>query len=123
MFIVHVTSKDTEVHKFQALKLLYGTRISLDMTLEIRSYVKGHSSYGLKIFRENVKLFKGLVYQVSCLSRTDRSIRSRVILGKPERGGAASTPPVPERVKLPLMRHRSGKSAKLRKHLATETLI
>ena len=30
------------------------------MTLEIRSWVKGHSRYGLKILREDVKLFKGL---------------------------------------------------------------
>ena len=48
--------------KFQALKR-YGTQISFDMTLEIRSQVKGHSRYGL--FREGVKLFKGYVYQVS----------------------------------------------------------
>ena len=32
---------------------------SFDMTLEIRSQVKGHSRYGLKILREDVKLFKG----------------------------------------------------------------
>ena len=35
---VHITSKHTEVLKFQALKR-YGTQISLDMTLEIRSKV------------------------------------------------------------------------------------
>ena len=34
-----------------------GTQISLDMTLGIRSQVKGHSGYGLKKFREDVKLF------------------------------------------------------------------
>ena len=64
MSIVHITSKHTEVRKFQALKR-YGTQISFDMTLEIRSQVKGHSWYGFKIFREGVKLFKGLVCQVS----------------------------------------------------------
>ena len=40
---VHITSKNTEVRKFQALKR-YGTQISLDMTLDIRSQVKGHST-------------------------------------------------------------------------------
>ena len=55
---VHISSKNTEVRKFQALKLC-GTQSSLDMTLEIRSQVKGHSRYGLQIFREGVKLFKG----------------------------------------------------------------
>ena len=50
--------KNTEVRKFQALEW-YGTQISLDMTLEVRSQVKGHNRYGLKIFREGVKLFKG----------------------------------------------------------------
>ena len=44
---VHITSKNTEVRKFQALKR-YGTQVSLGMTLEIRSQVKGHSRYGLK---------------------------------------------------------------------------
>ena len=48
----------TEVRKFQALKR-HGTQISLDMTLEIKSQVKGHSRYGLDIFREGVKLFNG----------------------------------------------------------------
>ena len=48
----------TEVRKFQVLKR-YGTQISLDMTLDIRSQVKGHSRYGLEIFREDVKLFNG----------------------------------------------------------------
>ena len=66
--IIHITSKNTEVRKFQALKR-YGKQISLDMTLEIMSQVKGHSEimsqvkghskYGLEIFREDVKLFKG----------------------------------------------------------------
>ena len=37
---VHITSKHTEVRKFQVLKR-YGTQISLDMTLEIRPQVKG----------------------------------------------------------------------------------
>ena len=55
---VHITSKHTEVRKFQALKR-YGTQISLDMTLEIRSQIKCHSRYGLEIFREGVKLFNG----------------------------------------------------------------
>ena len=55
---VHITSINAEVRKFQAFKR-YGTQISLDMTLEIRSQVKGHSRYGLKIFRDGVKLFKG----------------------------------------------------------------
>ena len=55
---VHITSINAEVRKVQALKR-YETQISLDMTLEIRSQVKGHSKYGLKIFRECVKLFKG----------------------------------------------------------------
>ena len=41
---VPITSKNTEVRKFQALKQ-YGTQISLDMTLEIRSQVKDHSRY------------------------------------------------------------------------------
>ena len=57
---VHITSKNTEDpedRKFQALKW-YGTQISLDMTLEIRSQVKGQSKNGFKIVRENVKLFK-----------------------------------------------------------------
>ena len=36
---VHITSKNTEVCKFQALKR-YGTQISLDMNLEFRSQVK-----------------------------------------------------------------------------------
>ena len=35
MSIVHTTSINAEVRKFQALKR-YGTQISLDMTLEIR---------------------------------------------------------------------------------------
>ena len=51
-------AKKFEVRKSQALKR-YGTQISFDMTLEIRSLVKGHSIYGLKIFREDLKLFKG----------------------------------------------------------------
>ena len=46
---VHIIRKDTEVLKFQALKL-YGTQISLDMSLEIRSQVRGHSRYGLEFF-------------------------------------------------------------------------
>ena len=54
----NITSINVEVRKFQALKR-YGTQISLDMTLEIRSQVKGHSRYGLKIFKEGVKLFQG----------------------------------------------------------------
>ena len=41
----------------QALKQ-YGMQSSLDMTLEIRSQVKGHSRYELKIFRKDVKLLK-----------------------------------------------------------------
>ena len=57
---VHISSKNTEVRKFQALKR-YGTQISLDMTSEIRSQAKGHSRYGLKFFREGEKLFKGYV--------------------------------------------------------------
>ena len=55
---VHITSKNTEVSKFQALKR-YGTQISLDITLENRSQVNGHSRYGLKIFRHDVKLSEG----------------------------------------------------------------
>ena len=51
---VHITSKNTELRKFQALKR-YGTQISLDMNLEIRSQVKSHSRYGLEIFRNDVK--------------------------------------------------------------------
>ena len=54
---VHITSINAEVRKFQTLKR-YGTQISLDMTLEIRSQVKGHSRYGLEIFREGVTFFK-----------------------------------------------------------------
>ena len=54
---VHITSKHTEVRKFQVLKR-YWTQISFDMTLEIRPQVKGNSRYGLKIFREDVKLFR-----------------------------------------------------------------
>ena len=46
------------VRKFQAVKR-YGTQISLDLTVKISSQVKVHGSYGLKIFREDVKLFKG----------------------------------------------------------------
>ena len=61
---VHSTSINAEFRKFQALKR-YRTQISLNVTLEIRSQVKGHSRYGLKIFREYVKLFKGYVCQVS----------------------------------------------------------
>ena len=49
---VHIISKNTEVRKFQALKR-YGTQISLDMTLEISSQVKGHSRYDLKVFMED----------------------------------------------------------------------
>ena len=41
---VPITSKNSEVRKFQALKR-YGTFISLDMTLEIRSQVKSHGRY------------------------------------------------------------------------------
>ena len=55
---VHITSKNTEVRKFQALKRCE-TQISLDMTLEIRPQVKGQRRYGLKTFREGVKLFNG----------------------------------------------------------------
>ena len=51
---VHITSKNTEVRKFQALKR-YGTYISLDMTLEIRSQVKKYGRNGLDIFRKDVK--------------------------------------------------------------------
>ena len=52
---VHITSKNTEVRKFQALKR-YGTYISLDMPLEIRLQVnKSHGRYGLDIFRKDVK--------------------------------------------------------------------
>ena len=57
-FHVHITSKNNEVRKFQALER-YGTRISIDITLEIRSQVKGHSRYGLEIFRGGVKEFNG----------------------------------------------------------------
>ena len=64
MFIVHITSKHTDVCKFQALKR-YGTQILLDMTPEPRSQVKGRSRYGLEIFREGVKLFNGYGCQVS----------------------------------------------------------
>ena len=54
----HITSIDAVVRKFQALQR-YGTQISLDMTLEIRSQVKGHSRYtDLKLFRGGVKLFE-----------------------------------------------------------------
>ena len=55
---VGITSINAEIRKFQALKR-YGTQISLDMTSEIRSQVKGHSRYGLKIFSEGIKMFKG----------------------------------------------------------------
>ena len=55
---VHITNKHTEIRKFQALKQ-YGTQISLGTTLVFRSQVKGHSRYGLEIFREGVKLFNG----------------------------------------------------------------
>ena len=71
----HITNKNTEVRKFQVLKR-YGTQISLDMTLEIRSQVKGHSRHELKIFREDVKLFKGYAsYAKFC---DDRPIRISV---------------------------------------------
>ena len=91
---VHITSKNTDVRKFQALKR-YGTQITLDMTLKIRSHAKGHSRYELEILSECVKLFKVRYTKF----RDDRPIRSRVILGKPE--GVASTPSprsVPARV-------------------------
>ena len=52
----HRTSKNTEVRKFQALKR-YETQISLGLTLEIRSQVKGHIRYGIEICREGVKEF------------------------------------------------------------------
>ena len=45
---VHIASKNTELHKLQSLKRYdYGTLRSLDMTLELRSQVKGHGSYFL----------------------------------------------------------------------------
>ena len=83
---VHITSKHTEVRKFQALKR-YGTQISLDMTLEIRSQVKGHRRYGLETFREGVKLFNGWVCQVSWRSANPFASYSQ----KTPRG-VASTP-------------------------------
>ena len=52
----HITRKNTEVRKFQALKR-YVTQISLDMTLEIMSHAKGHS-IGDEIFR-GVNEFNG----------------------------------------------------------------
>ena len=70
---VHITSINAEVHKFQALKR-YGTQISLDMTLEITSQVKGDSRYGLQIFKEGVKLFKGYVCLPSSVT-IGRSVR------------------------------------------------
>ena len=46
--------QNIEVRKFQALKR-YGTYISLDMPLEIRSQVKSQGRYGLDIFRKVIK--------------------------------------------------------------------
>ena len=59
------TAKAPKFASFRRSNGTYGTRISLDMTLENRSQVKSHSRYRLKIFREDVKLFKGWIYQVS----------------------------------------------------------
>ena len=77
-----MTSKHTDVRKFQALKR-YGTQISLDMTPELRSQVKGHSRYVLQLFGEGVNC--SMVRYTKF--RDDRPFRSRVILGKSE-GGA-----------------------------------
>ena len=54
----HIISKNTKIRKFQALKR-YGKQIPLDMTLDIRPKAKGHSRYGLEIFREAIKLVNG----------------------------------------------------------------
>ena len=60
---------------------------SLDKTLEIRSQVKAHSNYGLKILRGKMLSCS----KVRCTKfRDDWPIRSRIIIGKPEE--AASTP-------------------------------
>ena len=57
--LVHITSKNTEVRKFQALKRC-GTQISLDMTLEIRSQDKGHSRYGHNFIQDRCKIVQRL---------------------------------------------------------------
>ena len=84
----YITSKHTEVRKFQALKR-YGTQISLDMTLEIRPQVKGASRYELEIFREGVKLFNSWVCQVSWRSADPFVSYSR----KTQRGFESTSPP------------------------------
>ena len=52
-------AKIPKIYSFRRFKR-YETQISLDVTLEIRSQAKGHRRYGLGIFREDVKLFKGM---------------------------------------------------------------
>ena len=47
LIYVHITSKNVEVRKVQALKR-YETLISLDITLETWSQVKDHGRYRLK---------------------------------------------------------------------------
>ena len=39
---VHITSKNAVVHKLLQSSERYGTQISLNMTLETRSEIKGH---------------------------------------------------------------------------------
>ena len=59
MSIVHITSKNTEVRKFQVLKR-YETQISLDMTLDLGSQVKVYSKYGLKNVQGRRKIVQRL---------------------------------------------------------------
>ena len=53
--------KNAEIRKWQ-VAIRCRTRISLNMTLEIRSQVNAQLFIvGLEIFREDVELFKGLI--------------------------------------------------------------
>ena len=90
---VHITSKNTEVRKFQSLKR-YGTYISLDMPLEIRSHVKRSWQVRSWHFQKRCKIVQWIGSRYLYLPTKfcdDRTIRSRVILGKPE-GGCINLP-------------------------------
>ena len=94
--IVHITSKNTKVRKFQAFKW-YGTQISLDMILDIRSQVKDRSRYGLEIFRKHIQVVQRLgIPSFVTIGRAVRELSSE----NPRELHHLCTSPVPARVTL-----------------------
>ena len=89
---VHITSINADVRKFQALKR-YGTQNSLDMTLEIRSQVKGPSRYGH--FQGRCTIVQRIGMQSFVTSGDQFPSYSRKT-----RGVASTPPPVPASVKV-----------------------